>query len=176
MGNKYDWKKIIQMVAVIGLLCFFVGIFTRIMQKSQTSLSDYAKKNPEVAYATLEKSDSSEVAFSKDDAKNIDSQNLDSQNKDAQNKDTQNESTKDTDASKDELPQKDYADSFYYTDEEEGYKFHMMYYNSKKEICVAEIKATPEDPDNALSLAYDLFKAEHVFENVSELQKFFDGL
>lgn len=50
MNNNMDNKKIIQMVAAIGLLCLFVGIAARVRQLRQVTLSDYAKNNPDIAY------------------------------------------------------------------------------------------------------------------------------
>lgn len=154
MGDKYDWKKIIQMVAVIGVLCIFVGVFTRIMQKNQTSLSDYAVKNPEIALAQSENSEESKTGDS--------------------SKENSEESS--LDSTKEGSKPNDDADAFYYTDLEDGYKFHILYYNSTKEVCTAEIVASPEDPYNALEICYDLYKAEHIFEDVSKLQEFFDKL
>ena len=173
MGDKYDWKKIIQMVAVIGVLCIFVGVFTRIMQKNQTSLSDYAVKNPEIALAQSEKSEEGKAEdASRDSSKeNSEENSLDSTKEG--NKDTKTQSGKE-DAGVDK-PNDD-ADAFYYTDLEDGYKFHILYYNSTKEVCTAEIVASPEDPYNALEICYDLYKAEHIFEDVSKLQEFFDKL
>ena len=173
MGDKYDWKKIIQMVAVIGVLCIFVGVFTRIMQKNQTSLSDYAVKNPEIALAQSENSEESKTGdVSRDSSKeNSEESSLDSTKEG--NKDTKTQSGKE-DAGADK-PNDD-ADAFYYTDLEDGYKFHILYYNSTKEVCTAEIVASPEDPYNALEICYDLYKAEHIFEDVSKLQEFFDKL
>ena len=158
MGDKYDWKKIIQMVAVIGVLCIFVGVFTRIMQKNQTSLSDYAVKNPEIALAQSENSE-------------------ESKNEDAsQDSSEENSEESSLDSTKEGSKPNDDADAFYYTDLEDGYKFHILYYNSTKEVCTAEIVASPEDPYNALEICYDLYKSEHIFEDVSKLQEFFDKL
>lgn len=177
MGDKYDWKKIIQMVAIIGVLCLFVGVFTRIMQKNQTSLSDYAVKNPEIALAQSENSEESKNEDASQDSseENSEESSLDSTKEGSKDTITQSgkESGKeDAGAGK---PNDD-ADAFYYTDLEEGYKFHILYYNSTKEVCTAEIVASPEDPYNALEICYDLFKAEHIFEDVSKLQEFFDKL
>ncbi len=177
MGDKYDWKKIIQMVAIIGVLCLFVGVFTRIMQKNQTSLSDYAVKNPEIALAQSENSEESKNEDASQDSseENSEESSLDSTKEGS--KDTITQSGKESgkeDAGADK-PNDD-ADAFYYTDLEEGYKFHILYYNSTKEVCTAEIVASPEDPYNALEICYDLFKAEHIFEDVSKLQEFFDKL
>lgn len=177
MGDKYDWKKIIQMVAIIGVLCLFVGVFTRIMQKNQTSLSDYAVKNPEIALAQSENSEESKNEDASQDSseENSEESSLDSTKEGS--KDTITQSGKESgkeDAGADK-PNDD-ADAFYYTDLEEGYKFHILYYNSTKEVCTAEIVASPEDPYNALKICYDLFKAEHIFEDVSKLQEFFDKL
>lgn len=177
MGDKYDWKKIIQMVAIIGVLCLFVGVFTRIMQKNQTSLSDYAVKNPEIALAQSENSEESKNEDASQDSseENSEESSLDSTKEGS--KDTITQSGKESgkeDAGADK-PNDD-ADAFYYTDLEEGYKFHILYYNSMKEVCTAEIVASPEDPYNALKICYDLFKAEHIFEDVSKLQEFFDKL
>ena len=177
MGDKYDWKKIIQMVAIIGVLCLFVGVFTRIMQKNQTSLSDYAVKNPEIALAQRENSEESKNEDASQDSseENSEESSLDSTKEGS--KDTITQSGKESgkeDAGADK-PNDD-ADAFYYTDLEEGYKFHILYYNSTKEVCTAEIVASPEDPYNALEICYDLFKAEHIFEDVSKLQEFFDKL
>ena len=173
MGDKYDWKKIIQMVAVIGVLCIFVGVFTRIMQKNQTSLSDYAVKNPEIALAQSENSEESK----NEDA----SQDSSDENSEESSLDSTKEGSKDTitQSGKEDVgadKPNDDADAFYYTDLEDGYKFHILYYNSTKEVCTAEIVASPEDPYNALEICYDLFKAEHIFEDVSKLQEFFDKL
>ena len=154
MGDKYDWKKIIQMVAVIGVLCIFVGVFTRIMQKNQTSLSDYAVKNPEIALAQSENSEESKTGDASRDSSKENSE----------------------ESSVDSTKEGSDADAFYYTDLEDGYKFHILYYNSTKEVCTAEIVASPEDPYNALEICYDLYKAEHIFEDVSKLQEFFDKL
>lgn len=162
MGDKYDWKKIIQMVAIIGILCLFVGVFTRIMQKNQTSLLDYAKNNPSATLATS------------GDQKTGNSESEEVGEPETSGKEEPETSVKDKPESSDK--NNDYADSFYYTDLEEGYKFHILYYNSMKEVCTAEIVASPEDPYNALEICYDLFKAEHIFEDVSKLQEFFDKL
>ena len=177
MGDKYNWKKIIQMVAIIGVLCLFVGVFTRIMQKNQTSLSDYAVKNPEIALAQSENSEESKNEDASQDSseENSEESSLDSTKEGS--KDTITQSGKESgkeDAGADK-PNDD-ADAFYYTDLEDGYKFHILYYNSTKEVCTAEIVASPEDPYNALEICYDLFKAEHIFEDVSKLQEFFDKL
>ena len=40
-NNNFDSKKVIQMVAIIGILCLFVGIATRIRQNGQKTLADY---------------------------------------------------------------------------------------------------------------------------------------
>lgn len=183
MGDKYDWKKIIQMVAVIGVLCIFVGVFTRIMQKNQTSLSDYAVKNPEIALAQSENSEESKTEDASLDSskENSEESSLDSTKEGSKDTITQSgkESGKeDAKGSEDAGADKpnDDADAFYYTDLEDGYKFHILYYNSTKEVCTAEIVASPEDPYNALEICYDLYKAEHIFEDVSKLQEFFDKL
>lgn len=155
MDSRTDWKKIIQMVAVIGVLCLFVGIATRIYQKNQTSLDTYAKKNPEIAYAKQEpeqelepEPEAEEAELTKSDAENA--------------------------AENEGLTAQDIYDNFYYTVEDEGYKFHIMYYNSKHEISTAELGGSVEDAAETLEYFYDLFKAEHEFGSIGELQGFLD--
>lgn len=46
-GNQ---KQIIKMAAVLALLCIAVAIFSRVAKNSRETLSDYAEKNPEIAY------------------------------------------------------------------------------------------------------------------------------
>lgn len=160
MQNNYDWKKIIKMVAVIGVLCLFVGIATRLMQKSQTSLNDYARKNPEVALAKPEAKETGET------------ENPD--NAGAKDEDGAKEAEGTDGESIGGVSVQEIYDNFYYTDEKDGYKFRVMYYNSDHEICKAEISAEVEDPQEALQYLYDLFKAGHEFENYVELKSFLD--
>lgn len=46
-GNQ---KQIIKMAAVLALLCVAVAVFSRAAKNSRETLSDYAEKNPEIAY------------------------------------------------------------------------------------------------------------------------------
>ena len=41
MDNNIDNKKVIQMVVIIGILCLFVGIVTRIRNNNLKTLADY---------------------------------------------------------------------------------------------------------------------------------------
>ena len=91
MGDKFEWKKIIQMVAIIGVLCIFVGIATRIMQKSQTSLSDYAKKNPETALAVPEKEETEEEKEKTEDKEEKDKDKTDSKSDKNESKDNKSD-------------------------------------------------------------------------------------
>ncbi len=165
MGNEYDWKKIIRMVAVIGVLCLFVGIATRLFHKSQTSLSDYAKKNPEVALASPEKTDEEKNSV---DALDAGSDSGKDKNGNSSGKAEKN----DVKILSDE--EKEIYDNFFFTEETTGYKFHILYYNSKHEKSTAEVISFVSDPDETLKLFYDLYKAEHEFKNITEIQDFAD--
>ena len=176
MGDKYDWKKIIQMVAIIGVLCIFVGIATRIMQKSQTSLSDYAKKNPETALAVPEKESEDEtekvsdidqekdVVDEKDPKKNSSTDSVNESENDKSDKESENKDTE----------QQFIYENFYYTEESEGYKFRIAYYDSKHRVSTVELSANVEDPDETLSFFYDMYKAEHEFADIKDVQKMMD--
>ncbi len=175
MGNKYDWKKIMQMVAVIGILCLFVGIATRLLQKSQTSLSDYAKKNPETAYAVSPK-DNKDKADAGSDYDKTDAGRT-SDKTDAGRTEDKNDTGKKTEDTGSAVAGEDHSitaqeiyDNFYYTEEEQGYKFHIMYYDSSHNVSTAEVIMECDDPDEMLSLYYDLFKGEHEFEDISRIQ------
>ena len=160
MQNNYDWKKIIKMVAVIGVLCLFVGIATRLMQKSQTSLNDYARKNPEVAYAKPEAAEDGEQQKATDDADNVSGKEI-----------------KESDAAIEAVggvSEQEIYDNFYYTDEKDGYTFRVMYFDTDHNVCKAELKGNVDDPQDTLQYFYDLFKAEHEFENYARLKEFFD--
>ncbi len=166
MGDKFEWKKIIQMVAIIGVLCIFVGIATRIMQKSQTSLSDYAKKNPETALAVPEKDE--------DEEEKEKTENKEEKDKDkTESKSDKNES-KDNKSDKLSEEEQFVYDNFYYTEEEEGYKFRIAYYDSKHKVSTVEISSNVEDPDETLSFFYDMYKAEHEFTDIADIQKMLD--
>ena len=154
-SNNVDWKKLIRMVAVIGVLCLFVGIATRVMQKSQTSLNDYARKNPEVALA---KPDAEEDSAEKDEASAEEDEGADEGISEGING----------------ISEQEIYDNFYYTDEKDGYKFRVMYYNTDHEVCKAELSGHVDDPQEALQYFYDLFKAEHEFKNFAELKSFLD--
>ena len=172
MGDKYDWKKIIQMVAIIGVLCIFVGIATRIMQKSQTSLSDYAKKNPETALAVPEKDTESET-----EKESLTDNDTKSDNEESYQKKTDKEKSdpeKDKDSDKQDEEQQFIYDNFYYTEETEGYKFRIAYYDSKHKVSTVELSANVEDPDETLSFFYDMYKAEHEFADIKDVQKMMD--
>ena len=157
MGDKFEWKKIIQMVAIIGVLCIFVGIATRIMQKSQTSLSDYAKKNPETALAVPEKEETEEE-------------------KEKDKTDSKSDKNESKDNKSDNMSEEEQFvyDNFYYTEEEEGYKFRIAYYDSKHKVSTVEISSNVEDPDETLSFFYDMYKAEHEFTDIADIQKMLD--
>ncbi len=160
MGDKYDWKKIIQMVAIIGVLCIFVGIATRIMQKSQTSLSDYANKNPETALAVTEK----DVVDEKDPKKNSSTVSVNESENDKSDMETEDK----------DAEQQFIYENFYYTEESEGYKFRIAYYDSKHRVSTVELSANVEDPDETLSFFYDMYKAEHEFADIKDVQKMMD--
>lgn len=134
---------------MIGVLCVFVGIATRVMQKSQTSLDDYARKNPEVALAVPEKEDEPDAGENEEVSEG-----------------TEEESSG--------ISEQEVYDNFYYTDEKDGYKFRVMYYNTEHEVCKAEISGDVDDPQEALQYFYDLFKAGHEFKNFAELKSFLD--
>ena len=167
MDSRTDWKKIIQMVAVIGVLCLFVGIATRIYQKNQTSLDTYAKKNPEIAYAKQEPEQEPEQELKQEP----EAEEAELTKNDAENA---AENAAENDAENEGLTAQDIYDNFYYTVEDEGYKFHIMYYNSKHEIRTAELGGSVEDAAETLEYFYDLFKAEHEFGSIGELQGFLD--
>lgn len=167
MNNQYDWKKIIKMVAVIGILCLFVGIATRLMQKSQTSLNDYARKNPEVAFAKPEAAeDGTEKSEPRVNADN---------SSEKETKDTGADTGKDAAGETvGGVSEQEIYDNFYYTDEENGYTFRVMYFDKDHKVCKAELKGDVDDPQDTLQYFYDLFKAEHEFENYAQLKEFFD--
>lgn len=176
MNNQYDWKKIIKMVAVIGVLCLFVGIATRLMQKSQTSLNDYARKNPEVAFAKPEDDKNSDSKS--DDDKNSDGKAGESKADDGKADDDKSDDGKASDdkavAGPGGVSEQEIYDNFYYTDEENGYTFRVMYFDKDHKVCKAELKGDVDDPQDTLQYFYDLFKAEHEFENYAQLKEFFD--
>ena len=171
MGNEYDWKKIIRMVAVIGVLCLFVGIATRVFHKSQTSLSDYAEKNPEVALAVPEKTDEEKNS---EDALDSGSDSDNDKNGNSSGKAEKNDKTEKNDVKTQNDEEKEIYDNFFFTEEKDGYKFHILYYNSKHEKSTAEVISLVSDPDETLKLFYDLYKAEHEFKNITEIQDFAD--
>ncbi len=186
-SNNVDWKKLIRMVAVIGVLCLFVGIATRVMQKSQTSLNDYARKNPEVALA---KPDAEEDSAEKDEATGGDEvtdgeeavKGGDEVTDGEEAVKSGDEAAAEEDEGADEgisegingISEQEIYDNFYYTDEKDGYKFRVMYYNTEHEVCKAELSGHVDDPQEALQYFYDLFKAEHEFKNFAELKSFLD--
>ena len=173
-SNNVDWKKLIRMVAVIGVLCLFVGIATRVMQKSQTSLNDYARKNPEVALA---KPDAEEDSAEKDEATGGD-EVTDGEEAVKSGDEAAAEEDEGADEGISEgingISEQEIYDNFYYTDEKDGYKFRVMYYNTDHEVCKAELSGHVDDPQEALQYFYDLFKAEHEFKNFAELKSFLD--
>ena len=176
MNNQYDWKKIIKMVAVIGVLCLFVGIATRVMQKSQTSLNDYARKNPEVALAKPDKEEESGEEGNKEVSTEAKDGKEDNKGSEGNKEEKGNKEVKDNkeENGTGEISEQEIYDSFYYTDEKDGYKFRVMYYNSDHKVCKAEMSADVDDPQEALQYFYDLFKAEHEFKNYAELKGFLD--
>lgn len=173
MGDKYDWKKIIQMVAIIGVLCIFVGIATRIMQKSQTSLSDYAKKNPETALAVTEKESDDVTQKESDKKSNEESDDKDQVNGKKDPAEVSDNNSGDESGEADAEQQFIY-ENFYYTEEAEGYKFRIAYYDSKHRVSTVELSANVEDPDETLSFFYDMYKAEHEFADIKDVQKMMD--
>ncbi len=147
---------------------------TRVMQKSQTSLNDYAKKNPEIAYATPEEDEDGDTK-SDEEGSDLDKDGKESKTDKDSNTGKDSKSDKDSKNST-EITAQEIYDNFYYTDETDGYKFHLMYYTSKHELSTAELELNVEDPEETLTLFYDLFKAEHEFSSISDLQKFADKL
>ena len=144
------------------------------MQKSQTSLNDYARRNPEVALA---KPDAEEDSAEKDEVTGGDEVTDDEEAvKSGDEAAAEEDEGVDEGISKEVngISEQEIYDNFYYTDEKDGYKFRVMYYNPDHEICKAEVSADVEDPQEVLQYFYDLFKAGHEFKNFAELKSFLD--
>lgn len=151
MNNDIDNKKIFQMVLVIGVLCLFVGIATRIRQGSLVTLSD------------LPKSTLTDVAKDSDDTNSAENTKVSS----ATTTTADNKKT-----SEDKHITKDEYDNFYYTTENDTASLHIMYYDSNHKLTTAELSCSEDKAEELLQLYFDLYKGGHDFQNINELNKY----
>ena len=159
MDNNFDKEKVLKMVAVVGLLCLFVGIATRIKQKSEVTLSDYAATHP----VTESAEDATEDSGTDDAA-------TDEAGKDAA---ATGEASEDSTQGETETMSQEEYDSFYYTVEASGTVImHVLYYDSEHKVTKISFECSCENPDEALQLYYDLYKSEHEFKTATELYKY----
>lgn len=169
MNNGYDTKLIIRMVAVIGALCLFVGIATRIRQNSQVTLADIPKAKPKEASESIitEDNDGASSKLTTEGSGGASSELATDVVADTGSKqDTSTNSVSD-------MTEYEYH-NFFYIIEEDKARLHILYYDSNHNVTTAELFCDPEKADETLKLYYDLYKAGHDFSDISQLSKYCD--
>ena len=181
MNNGYDTKLIIRMVAVIGALCLFVGIATRIRQNSQVTLADIPKAKPKEASESIitEDNDGASSKLTKEDSDGASSKLTTEDSGDASSElatdvvaDTGSKQDTSTNSVSD-MTEYEYH-NFFYIIEEDKARLHILYYDSNHNVTTAELFCDPEKADETLKLYYDLYKAGHDFSDISQLSKYCD--
>lgn len=174
-NNNFDSKKVIQMVAIIGILCLFVGIATRIRQNGQKTLADYespSKTNISESGTTATTPNDSEsdtdTDFNSNNENGIDS---------ADNESDSSDSTNSNGASSNsnilsEMTQEEY-DAFYYTDNSDGTSLlHLLYYNTSQELTTGLLECNSNEAYDLLLIFYKLYKNHYEFTSILPVGEF----
>lgn len=173
------------MVAIIGILCLFVGIATRIRQNGQKTLADYespSKTNiSESGTTTPNDSDSdTDTDFNSNNENGIDSADNESDSSDSTNNNgvTNNSSTTNNSGASSnsnilsEMTQEEY-DAFYYTDNSDGTSLlHLLYYNTSQELTTGLLECNSNEAYDLLLIFYKLYKNHYEFTSILPVGEF----
>lgn len=171
MDNNIDNKKVIQMVAIIGILCIFVGVATRIRQNNQKTLGNYSKSETQATVDTSVSTISNGVDTDTHDANTSTS----TASPDTTSSNT-GDSTLDTNSNDaqllSEITEYEY-DHFYYTDTiDDNSKIHLLYYNDECEVEDGILECKSEDAYDLLLIFYKLYKTEYQFSSIKSLSEY----
>lgn len=181
MDNNIDNKKIIQMVAIIGFLCLFVGIATRIRQNGQKTLADF---KPPSSSTTV--SDGSNETNSETDSAgsstNVSSDSYDTSSNTSESivSDNASSGSSDENASSTSTGTNNIADispeeydAFYYVDNEDGTStVKLLYYNTNQEIKPGILECSSENAYEIMLIFYKLYKNHYEFTSIIPLSEY----
>lgn len=157
---NFDNKKIIQMVAVIGLLCLFVGIAARIRQNNQKTLAD-----------TYNSKESSASIGSDADTENS-SDDAEASNNSGSN-DTDSDSTL-SGSSLSDISDEEY-DAFYYVDNSDGTSVvNLLYYDYSHNVTAGRLECDSEQAYELMLIFYKLYKNHYEFSSIIPLSEYED--
>jgi len=179
MDNNFDNKKIIQMVAIIGILCVFVGVATRIRQTHVQTLSSLNNNTKEEAASSIVAEQTAAVDNSNDnfnDKSTADSSNSGNStvgnstvgNSTADNS-TADNSTADSSMN---MSQEEYNNFFYIVDSDGLAQITLLYYNYDHEITKGKLVSNEENAYELLLIFYKLYKNQYEFESIVPLSEF----
>ena len=194
MDNNTDNKKIIQMVAVIGILCIFIGIATRIRHNSQRTLADYqptAQTNVSESDAGSTSSTSASTSDTTYDSNGNSVSNIDSVDNELSSSDSVDNSnsangsasTNESGSSNgsvssnstnilSEMTPAEY-DAFYYTDNDDATSLvHLLYYNTDQEVTSGILECNSDEAYDLLLIFYKLYKNHYEFTSILPLSDF----
>lgn len=170
-NSNSDNKKIIEMVAVIGILLIFVGVATRIRQNSQVTLSKYATDT------TNEDNISSETQIV--DNNSSETQSVDNPSAETDTEDNPKAETQNVDNPKAETQTEDTAltmtqeeyDLFYYTDNEDNTSnvniLYYTYYDNEYLVQKGTLICDSEIAYDLLEIFYNLYKNKYPLTGVA---------
>jgi len=184
---NFDNKKIIQMVAVIGLLCLFVGIAARIRQNNQKTLADtYNSKESSASIGSdadtensSDDADSSGASGSSDTSSNSDASVGSSTSGISEAEDSNNSDSNDTDStlsgsSLSDISDEEY-DAFYYVDNSDGTSVvNLLYYDYSHNVTAGRLECESEQAYELMLIFYKLYKNHYEFSSIIPLSEYED--
>ena len=172
MDNNIDTKKVIQMVAIIGILCLFVGIATRIRQNSQVTLADYESPSQTSANSTNSDAADSGTTGSTVEASNPANSTENAGTGIGSGNNDLNSSDSEDSALLSEMNHEEY-DAFYYIDRPDGTALvYLLYYNTAHEITTGQLECNQDVAYDLLLIFYKLYKNQYEFTSITPLSEY----
>jgi len=186
---NFDNKKIIQMVAVIGLLCLFVGIAARIRQNNQKTLADtYNSKESSASIGSdadtensSDDANSSGASCSSDTSSSSDASvgSNTSGISEAEATDNSGSNGVDSDStlsgsSLSDISDEEY-DAFYYVDNSDGTSVvNLLYYDYSHNVTAGRLECESEQAYELMLIFYKLYKNHYEFSSIIPLSEYED--
>lgn len=169
MDNNIDNKKVIQMVVIIGILCLFVGIVTRIRNNNLKTLADYEAPSQTAGTTTDSTIDGTTGSSSDDIDSNSESTEI------TGSEDTisgSSDSGAAANTSTIEISTEEY-DAFYYVEGADGIStVYLLYYNNLHEVANGTLECSSDDAYELMLVFYKLYKNHYEFTSITPVSEF----
>lgn len=174
-----DTKKIIEMVAVIGILLIFVGVATRIRQNSQVTLSTYSSDKAEGSHESSELQESQDSSGTQENSisSSTESNSISSGTQENSNSTSSVESNitssadSDSNASSSNTMTQEEYDAFYYTDNDDGTSnvniMYYIYYDNEYTVQDGTLICDSDIAYDLLDIFYTLYKNKYPLTEVA---------